>query len=65
MERYENGKIYKLVNNVDDSFYVGSTCLSLAKRMYSHRSHAKIKTSPVYQHLKSVGMDNVDRRIPL
>lgn len=39
--RYKNGKIYRLVNSVDDEFYVGSTCLPLAKRKSTHKSEAK------------------------
>ena len=35
---YENGKIYKLVNDINDNFYVGSTVNSLAKRKYWHKS---------------------------
>ena len=35
---YENGKIYKLVNDINDNFYVGSTVNSLAKRKYWHRT---------------------------
>jgi len=32
MNRYGNGKVYKLVNYIDGEIYVGSTCLSLSKR---------------------------------
>ena len=39
---YENGKIYKLVNDVNDKFYVGSTVNSLAKRKYWHKSKGKM-----------------------
>lgn len=58
--RYQNGKIYRLVNSVDDEFYVGSTCTSLAKRFYNHKKDAKRDTSrQVYAHLNDVGWDNV------
>lgn len=60
MNRYANGKIYRLVNNVDDQFYVGSTCMPLAKRKSDHKSRAKQRPdSHVYKHLNTVGWDNV------
>lgn len=58
--RYANGKIYKLVNSVDDEFYVGSTCTSLAKRKNGHKTTAKKKPQPVHQHLNVIGWENVD-----
>lgn len=36
--RYQNGKIYKLVSDHTDKIYIGSTCLTLPKRLYGHRS---------------------------
>ena len=60
MNRYENGKIYKLVNSVDGKIYVGSTCLPLAKRKSGHKKSAK--TFPnrlVYTHLNSIKWVNV------
>lgn len=59
MNRYNNGKVYKLVNTVDDKIYVGSTCLSLAKRKSGHKNDAKTRNSHVYSHLNSIGWDNV------
>ncbi len=40
--RYENAKIYKLVDN-DGFYYYGSTCLQLHKRYYSHKKDSKHK----------------------
>lgn len=58
--RYANGKVYKLVNDVDEEIYVGSTCLPLRKRMYFHKNDAKKKTDRrVCQHLDKVGFENV------
>ena len=37
-ERYENGKIYCLSSNNSDLFYLGSTVLSLAKRLQCHEN---------------------------
>jgi group I intron endonuclease len=59
--RYARGKIYKLVNNVDEEFYVGSTCTTLAKRLYGHKHHGtKDKKRQVYVHLNAIGWQNVD-----
>ncbi len=61
MNRYNQGKIYKLCNDVDDQIYVGSTCLSLAKRYYSHKKTAAKAgiSSLVYVHLNAIGWENV------
>ena len=60
MVNYSNGKIYKLVNNVDDKIYVGSTCATLRLRKSNHKAKAKIKNYTVYQHLNQVGWGNVE-----
>lgn len=58
--RYSKGKIYRLVNSVNDEFYVGSTCMPLAKRLYSHKQAAKREPNiRVYNHLNQIGWDNV------
>jgi hypothetical protein len=60
MPNYANGKIYKLTNSVDDEIYIGSTCGTLNLRKSKHKSRAKTRTNqPVYNHLNSVGWDNV------
>lgn len=59
--RYAHGKVYRLVNSADNEEYVGSTCTSLAKRLYHHKKDAKTQTTrQVYQHLNEVGWGNVD-----
>ena len=40
MVNYQNGKIYKIVNDINVKIYVGSTCNPLSKRMGQHRSVA-------------------------
>ena len=57
---YQNGKIYKLVNNKDSYIYVGSTCNSLAFRLKGHISSASTELDRyVYHHLNLIGWDNV------
>ena len=36
--RYNNGKIYQITNNLNDMVYIGSTCLPLRKRWYNHNA---------------------------
>ena len=41
--RYENGKIYKLVSPHTDKIYIGSTCKKyLSQRLTKHKSHYKV-----------------------
>ena len=59
-DRYNNGKIYRLVNSVDNEFYVGSTCLTLCKRLYRHKTDAKRRPNvKIYSHLNTIGFENV------
>ena len=41
---YENGKIYKIVNDVDDDIYIGSTTQPLCKRFGDHKAMSKLHT---------------------
>lgn len=59
-KRYENGKIYKLVNDIDEKIYVGSTCNSLAQRFGYHKLDGEINGHrQVYKHLNLIGWQNV------
>jgi len=61
MVNYQNGKIYKLVNNVDDEIYVGSTCNPLRVRKGGHKRDSKTRPNyKVYKHLNEVGWENVE-----
>ena len=58
---YANGKIYKLVNNIDDKIYIGSTVNPLYKRKGQHKSTSILKPNiKLYQYLNEIGWDNVD-----
>ena len=35
--KYENAKIYKIVSDLSDDVYYGSTCLTLEKRLHDHK----------------------------
>jgi group I intron endonuclease len=60
MNKYQDSKIYKLVNSVDDKIYVGSTYVTLTKRKIDHRAKTQTKNSAVYTHFRDIGFDNVD-----
>ena len=57
--KYQRGKIYKLLNTINVEVYVGSTCQKLlSKRMGKHREDALIhKTSPIYKMMNELGAD--------
>ena len=41
MEKYQKGKIYKIVSNELDLVYYGSTTKTLKQRLNDHRGHYK------------------------
>ena len=58
---YSKAKIYKIYNNVDDDFYVGSTCCNLSTRMAKHRYSAKnvyCKNRKLYPKMNEFGIEN-------
>ena len=58
---YENGRIYKILNHVDNECYVGSTCQPLSKRMTLHRRGAnstKKQHYPLYTKMREYGIEN-------
>ena len=60
MVNYSNSKIYKLVNNVDDEIYIGSTVNPLFKRKYEHKREIKMHPQLLKsQHFLKVGWENV------
>ena len=55
---YSKGKIYKIVNDIDNMVYIGSTTLSLNKRMAYHRgTMKKHKEFIIYQHIENMGLN--------
>ena len=62
MPDYKNGRIYKILNSIDDEIYVGSTTASLSRRMGKHRSdhrcNEKKQKYKIYTHMTKVGADN-------
>jgi group I intron endonuclease len=58
MPDYQNGKIYKIVNDVNDAIYIGSTSLELSTRMAGHRENAKTKTTQFYTAMREIGVEH-------
>ena len=47
--------VYKLINDIDDKVYVGSTCSKISKRITEHRRNAKEgRTSKLYQYMRTI-----------
>ena len=56
---YENGKIYKIVNDVDDEIYIGSTTQPLCRRFGDHKSNSKSKPNrTLYKKMNKHGAEN-------
>ena len=56
---YKNGKIYQILNNVNDDIYVGSTCQALSNILYEHRSRCKTShNGKLYPVMREIGRDN-------
>ena len=55
--RYNNGKIYRITNNIDEMIYIGSTCLPLRKRFYCHKTEqhsGKGQNRRLFKHAESM-----------
>ena len=48
IDKYNSGKIYKILNNITDDIYIGSTYQTLSQRMTKHRS--KVQDSNQYKN---------------
>ena len=61
--RYEHSKLYKLVDQVEGYYYIGSTaCQTLSKRLMWHKqdsSKLKFQKTKKYAHFNSIGWCNV------
>ena len=58
MPDYSKAKIYKIINDIDDYVYIGSTTQPLCKRIVKHRIAMKSsikKNSHLYVHMNKYG----------
>ena len=59
--RYHHSKIYKLVDQLNEYYYIGSTCQHLSKRLSDHKSKSKTDVErKVYKYFNSIYWENVD-----
>ena len=60
-ERYRRAKVYKIINDIDSSFHVGTTCEpTLAKRFANIRndSRKQEKITPLLTKMRELGIDH-------
>ena len=56
---YQNGKVYKIVNDVNDEIYIGCSCQALSKRMTEHRRCASLNSQrTLYQAMNRIGIEH-------
>ena len=59
MPDYSKGKIYKILNTIDDDIYVGATCETLGQIMAKHRATRKANQHyTLYTHMNELGVSN-------
>ena len=59
MPNYQGGRIYKIVNCVNDLVYVGSTCQPLSKRFFDHKSKCNFQPHrKIYKAFVEIGVEN-------
>ena len=61
MPNYQDGKIYKIYNTINDDIYIGSTTQKLCERMRNHRNDHKSKLHfnfPIYKAFREHGVEN-------
>ena len=63
--KFQQGKNYKLINTVDDTYYIGSTAKKyLNNRLYDHKYTANNElfrtNSNLYEHMRKIGADKFD-----
>ena len=59
-QNFNNGKIYKITNNINSEIYVGSTCDILRKRFNTHKlqiTQDTKKNRPLYKLMTELGTD--------
>ena len=55
---YTNGKIYQVLNNINDKVYLGSTCQQLSNRMSLHRRYSINHNGLIYDEMRRLGKEH-------
>ena len=59
MPDYRRAKLYKIVNDVDEKIYIGSTTVRyLSQRLASHRHEALRSNTALSRHMKKLGQQH-------
>jgi hypothetical protein len=62
--KYQNAKIYKISNDIDQLIYVGSTITSLSQRFSSHKSKSKLYPErKIYKHFAKYGIHHFEIKL--
>tara|TARA_R110000772_G_scaffold56054_1_gene127778 strand:+ start:2156 stop:2641 length:486 start_codon:yes stop_codon:yes gene_type:complete len=66
MPNYQNGKIYKIIDNTNRDIYIGSTTQALSQRIAGHRNDYKQYLNGISRYYKSFDIiENDDYKIIL
>lgn len=58
VKRY-TGRIYRIINDIDNEAYIGSTTQRLSVRMGAHRRNARNGSKrPMYVHMRKIGIQH-------
>ena len=50
--------VYKIINDIDEKVYIGSTTSKISRRMTEHRRRARRgETTKFYQHMRNIGIE--------
>ena len=58
---YDKAKVYKLVDDISDDSYVGSTCQPLSKQMAEHSASIRSNRDnhiKLYQKMNEIGIEH-------
>ena len=59
MPDYTKGKMYKILNAIDDGIYVGSTIKTLSQIMAQHRCDMTRQPHfPLYKHMQEIDVEH-------
>ena len=61
MPNYQEGKMYKIYNTVNDEIYIGSTTRKLSERLAEHRRriNGRYLQFPIYKAFREHGVENL------
>ena len=59
MNKYQNGKIYRIDNDIDYMVYIGSTTMKLNDRWSYHKDRVRENSNAnVHKHIRNIGIQH-------